>query len=174
MDNKKELTWICGLLPQDDNQRIVSLCKKANQDIGLPENVFALPLHISMKKSFLADDFLLVKQEMKRFALSKGSIPIKTNPPILHKNMIWLPIEPSIMISSWHHELDALLLDKFGIEIANFDKAFKPHISLFTKGTAEKMKQIYPALQKALPPMEMEIKRFVIGSSAHKDEFFDV
>lgn len=52
----KELMWVCGLLPQKEQEKLVEICKEANREIGLPEVVFKFPLHISMKKSFYVTD----------------------------------------------------------------------------------------------------------------------
>jgi len=172
--NTNELTWICGLIDDRINEEIASICKRNNKDIGLPENVFKLPLHISMKKSFYTDDFTSVKKDIINFVQKRGKLRLETMAPICHKNMIWIPIRMNNDIVSWHQELDNMLKDKYQIVINDYDKSFKPHISLFTKGTPEQIKEIYPLLVKELKPIKMDIKRFVIGSSHHHDEYFYV
>jgi hypothetical protein len=52
MKMKEELSWVCSIMPEATNRKIVSLCRELNQEIGLPETVFKFPLHISLKKSF--------------------------------------------------------------------------------------------------------------------------
>lgn len=60
----KELMWVCGLLPQKEQEKLVEICKEANREIGLPEVVFKFHLHISMKKSFYVTDFESVKKKL--------------------------------------------------------------------------------------------------------------
>lgn len=74
----RELMWVCGILPETLNREIVSICRDANQKIGLPETVFRFPLHISMKKSFYTEDFKTVKQTVVDFLLQKGIVPCRT------------------------------------------------------------------------------------------------
>ena len=45
----RELMWICAIAPEEFRKKVTELCLTENKDIGLPENVFKLPLHISMK-----------------------------------------------------------------------------------------------------------------------------
>jgi hypothetical protein len=52
-----ELMWVCALLPDDINRELVDICREVNRNIGLPEDVFRFPLHISMKKSFRTKEF---------------------------------------------------------------------------------------------------------------------
>jgi 2'-5' RNA ligase len=92
----------------------------------------------------------------------------------IHKNMIWLPIEAKGDLARWHNDLDKILLKNFNIPILPFDAAFHPHISLFTKGSEEQIKQMYARLTLQIQPMDITLNRFVIGSSIHKDEFMDI
>jgi hypothetical protein len=66
------------------------------------------------------------------------------------------------------------LLSNFNIPISQFDADFHPHISLFTKGEREQIAQMYERLKTQIEPMEITLEKFVIGSSMHKDEFFNV
>ena len=73
-----------------------------------------------------------------------------------------------------HEKLDRLLDVKYGIPISRYDRVFQPHISLFTRGTSEQMKNMYEKLKNREFGNEIEISRFVIGSSGHKDTFYNL
>jgi 2'-5' RNA ligase len=88
--------------------------------------------------------------------------------------MIWLPIEPSGEIKQWHDELDKSLFNGFGIPIDRMDMEFKPHISLFTKGQEKQLFEMKQRLNGIIEPMELTLNRFVVGSSRHGDEYFEV
>jgi 2'-5' RNA ligase len=170
----KELMWVCAILPEELNSKLAVICKRNNRDLHLPEDVFKFPLHISMKKSFFTAEFDEVKAQVKSFVLKRGKINCAVGELGIHKNMIWLPIETRGELSIWHNELDKMLLDNFNIPIVPFDANFHPHISLFTKGSEEQIAQMYERLKGQIQPMEITLTKFVIGSSMHKDEFFDV
>jgi hypothetical protein len=170
----KELMWVCAILPVELNKKLAVTCKSNNRDLRLPEDVFKFPLHISMKKSFYTTAFDEVKAQIKSFVLERGKIICRVGELEIHKNMIWLSIETKGDLARWHNDLDTILLEKFSIPIAPFDANFHPHISLFTKGSEEQITQMYARLKLQIQPMEITLNRFVIGSSLHKDEFFDV
>jgi 2'-5' RNA ligase len=171
----KELMWVCGLLPENTNKRIVEICKEANRNIGLSESVFRFPLHISMKKSFYTISFDEVKMEIMEHIRKNGVLHCRTSEVTCHRNMLWLPVEADGEIKDWHNSLDEILLSKYGILIDRFDVEFEPHITLFTGvEREEKLEGMRKELTDKIPPTEMEISRFVIGSSAHGDEYFNL
>jgi hypothetical protein len=170
----KELMWICAMLPERLNQELVDICKKENLTIGLPENVFRFPLHISMKKSFHTMDFDKVKAEILMHIHGYGKISCNISEPVLHKKMIWLTVASQGQIRDWHDKLDEMLLNKFEIPIDRFDSKFQPHISLFTKGAEKQLVAMQKLLEKKIQPAEIVLDRFVIGSSRHKDEFYEL
>jgi 2'-5' RNA ligase len=166
--------WVCAVLPAEWNNRLVATCKRNNRDLHLPEDVFKFPLHISMKKSFYTTAFDEVKAQIKSFIFERGKINCAVGKMEIHKNMIWLPIETKGDLANWHECLDKMLLQNFDIPIVPFDANFHPHISLFTKGGTEQIKQMFERLKLQIEPMEITLDKFVIGSSMHKDEFFHV
>jgi 2'-5' RNA ligase len=170
----KELMWVCAVLPAELNNSLAVTCKRNNRDLHLPEDVFKFPLHISMKKSFYTTKFDEVKAQIKSFIFERGKINCHADGIEIHKNMIWLPIETKGDLASWHDELDKKLLKNFNIPVVPFDADFHPHISLFTKGSEEQISQMYARLKLQIQPMDITLNRFVIGSSMHKDEFFNV
>jgi 2'-5' RNA ligase len=126
-----------------------------------------------MKKSFYTTEFDEVKEQIKSFIVERGKINCAVGSIEIHKNMIWLPIETRGDLSGWHDCLDKILLEKFNIPIVPFDANFHPHISLFTKGSEEQIAQMYERLKCQIQLMEITLNKFVIGSSLHKDEFFN-
>jgi hypothetical protein len=170
----KELMWVCAVLPAELNNRLAVTCRRNNRDLNLPEDVFKFPLHISMKKSFYTTEFDKVKAQIKPFIFDRGKINCAVGEIEIHKNMIWLPIETKGDLANWHNDLDKMLLNNFNIPIVPFDANIHPHISLFTKGGEEQIAQMYSRLKTQIGKMEITLSKFVIGSSMHKDEFFDV
>jgi 2'-5' RNA ligase len=88
--------------------------------------------------------------------------------------MIWLNITPNESLLKFHRELDALLLSKYGIPIDKFDKVFQPHISLFTSGENDDILDMYDLLNEENLRLDVEFHKFVIGSSVHRDTFYEL
>ena len=166
--------WICGIIPPELSKEIISICKDKNKNIGLKENVFDLPLHISMKKSFYTNNFDDVKKRITNFIYEKGKIVCKTKGIYIHKGMIWILVDSKPFINEWHDELDHILLNDFNIDISNYDKSFLPHISLFTSGENDKINSMYRELKNDFKGLDFSINKFVIGSSKHKDEYIEI
>jgi len=167
-----ELGWVCCIVPEETNQKIVSRCKALNKDIRLPENVFKFPLHISLKKSFHCQNFEALRTDVVRLLQDLGTIQCEVGEAVMHRQMIWLPILQKGDIMQVHQALDQLLLDKYGVPIDRFDTHFQPHISLFTSGDRRRMERMFQLMQREAFTMSMQIQRIVVGSSMHKDQFF--
>jgi 2'-5' RNA ligase len=174
-DKREELSWVCAIMPDATNRKIVNLCRELNHEIGLPETVFKFPLHISLKKSFRTLRFEEVREDA--LALLKQHMPMscRVSGVTLHKNMIWLNITPNESLLKFHQELDALLLSKYGVPVDKFDKMFQPHISLFTSGDRDDIMDMYDLLKEEdLRIDNVEFRKFVIGSSGHRDTFYEL
>ena len=171
----EELAWVCAIMPEETNKAIVSLCKDLNTGIGLPETVFKFPLHISLKKSFHTRDFEDVRADALTLLKQHSPMSCRVSGVTLHKGMIWLNITPNDSLLRFHHALDQLLKDKYDIAIDRFDKKFTPHISLFTAGSKADILEMYDLLcEEDLHIDNVVFHRFVIGSSAHRDTFYNI
>ena len=170
----RELMWVCAIAPEEFQRRTTQLCLAENKTIGLPENVFDLPLHISLKKSFYTANVDAVKNDVLNMINSTGRFRCGIDKVELHRNMLWLSLVNHGKLRLLHEGLDRLLEAKYNIPVSRYDLFFQPHISLFTRGTQEQMEAMYERLNGIDFGGEMEISRFVIGSSGHKDVFFDL
>lgn len=166
--------WVWAIAPKEFQKRTTQLCLTENKSIGLPENVFKLPLHISLKKSFYTENFDAVKADVLNALNSTGKFRCGVDKVELHRNMLWLSLINKGELHLLHGELDRLLEAKYGIPISKYDCIFQPHISLFTRGTQEQMRAMYDRLKEIDFGNEIEISRFVIGSSGHKDTFYNL
>lgn len=170
----RELMWICAISTEGFRKTVTQFCLAENKSVGLPENVFKLPLHISLKKSFYTEEFDAVKDEMLKIMNSVGHFHCRIDKVDLHRDMLWLSLVNDGKLRRIHEELDCLLETKYGVPISRYDRIFQPHISLFTRGTPEQMLTMYDRLKKHDLGKEIEISRFVIGSSGHRDVFYNL
>ncbi|MDE7246212.1 MAG: 2'-5' RNA ligase family protein [Oscillospiraceae bacterium] len=170
----QELMWVCAIVPEEFTKTVVQLCLAENKTIGLPENVFKLPLHISMKKSFYTNSFNAVKADILKTVNGIGAFWCRIDKVNLHQGMLWLSLISDGDLRYLHEELDRLLAVKYNIPVSKYDRVFQPHISLFTRGTREQMGEMYSKLKDRDFGGEIAISRFVIGSSGHRDTFYDL
>ena len=168
----KELMWVCALLPKQEEEEIRSICLEPNKKVRLSEDVFRFPLHISLKKSWECEDFAKIQEDIVACLQQKGEFLVRYESPILRRNMIWLPLDASGRLQEIHEDLDRLLAEKYEIPQDPYDRIYEPHISLFTKGQAEKMSQLYELLKEEIRPGTVKIQRFVVGGSVHRDSFY--
>ena len=169
----RELMWVCAIAPEEFREKVTRLCLAENESIGMPENVFRLPLHISLKKSFYTEDFDSVKDDILKIVNSIGRFCCYIDKIDLHRDMLWLSLINDGDLRYLHEELDRLLETKYDIPINKYDRTFHPHISLFTRGTQEQMRMMYNRLKGQEFVRKIEISRFVVGSSGHKDTFYN-
>lgn len=172
---RDELAWICAIMPEEINNQITGMCKELNREIGLPETVFKFPLHISLKKSFRTHDFDGMRDDAHDLLNRHMPMSCRINGVTLHRNMIWLNIKPNESLLAFHKELDNLLLNNYDIIVDKYDRIFQPHISLFTSGERDKIIEMYELLKtRDLNFPNVEFHKFVIGSSLHKDTFYNL
>ncbi len=172
---REELSWVCAIVPECTSRQIVGLCKELNRGVGLPETVFKFPLHISLKKSFRTQHFEAVREDALALVRQHTPMRCRISGVTLHKRMLWLNITPNDSLLEFHRELDTLLQRKYGVPIDKFDKVFQPHISLFTSGSEEDIVEMYELLQEEdIRIDDVEFRKFVIGSSMHRDTFYEL
>lgn len=170
----RELAWVCAILPREYATRVKRLCTHANRGIGLSEKVFAFPLHISLKKSFLTDSFPEVREALTDYFRKRGPFEIEVGHLIRHEGMLWLEVVPAGGLLQVHDEIDALLESRFGIPRHRFDRHFEPHISLFTDRDPRKIDDMYEAIVDEFEPQRVTVRRIVVGAERERDTFLEL
>ena len=161
-----ELMWACAILPEKEETAIKGICKRLNKGVGLPETVFRFPLHISLKKSWDCDRFEAAQTDVADYLKHCGSFDIDIGKPILHKNMIWLPVGIT-------EELQEIHIYPKNVGYLR-DTSFHPHISLFTKGDHRHMAAMHELLVKETMPQTARIRNVVIGGAVHRDTYYTI
>ena len=169
-----ELMWACAILPEKEERAIKRICRRLNNGVGLPETVFRFPLHISLKKSWDCDRFEAAQTDVADYLKHCGSFDIDIGKPIMHKNMIWLPVGVTEKLQEIHSGLDLLLERKYAVPRTAFDTSFLPHISLFTKGDHRDMAAMHELLVKENMPRTAQIRKVVIGGAVHRDTYYTI
>ena len=126
----KKLMWIQGFLPEGVNRKIIDLCNR-NNDLELSDRFLIYPLHISLKRTFIYDDFEKIYETVEEVLKRHKGFEIRDLKPFRVENMLWLTFEYDEELLQIHEDLDRTLSEKHGIAIDEFDLKYLPHISLF-------------------------------------------
>lgn len=166
---KRVLMWACAVMPDAFRRAVAGACREANREVGLPEGALALPLHVSLKQSFRTTDFEGCRDVVLAAARGAGPLDCRIGRPQLRHGMVWLPVDAGGGLGELHARLDRALLYSHGIEPADNDERFEPHVSLFTEGPADKMREVLPLLERLEYDPVQRAELLVVGSSAHGD-----
>ena len=170
----KEFISICGIIPEDINEKIKEICLKENEDLKLSERFFRFNLHISMKRTFLCDEFEKMKDDVRQVLIKEGKIFCGNTHLKRNRDMLWLIMDDDVKLRKVHDQLDKLLNDKYGVPIDTFDRIYLPHITIFHKGDPENMDVMENRLSLSLPSFPVSINSYAIGTKIKGYEFFDV
>ena len=125
--------WIGLVFNKKDEDYIRNICKKINIDYKLNELSFTLPQHISLKTSFMTNNYNEVKEFIKD--ILKKQVPFKIKIQGINKinnGVIWLDIEETKQLRDIHNLLNSKLEEKYNIPLKNFDgDLFHFHSTLF-------------------------------------------
>ena len=167
-----ELMWICLLIDEESRRKIVSKCKECNEDLKLSERFLDFPLHASLKRSFFADRFEQIKEELIGFmkdvpCFEAGKVHLQRI-----SDMIWLCFDEKEEITKLHEAIDVLLKEKYGVAVDLFDKEYVPHITLFRSEEEKKLDRMYERLKNEMNETAITLNAYYIGSRKHENEFF--
>ena len=144
-------------------ERIRNHCNAQN----LYNPCLTLPLHISLKISFPADDknASAIMKAASAYLAGVSPFSVKPGAPEREKNIVWMPMQRTEALEKIHGDLDRLLESSFSVPQHPFDKRFLFHTSLFI-GENEENAQAFADRCTDFPlPDTLEIRRFVIGIS---------
>ena len=134
----KKLMWIQGFLPEELNRTIIDLCNQ-NNDIELSDRFLIYPLHVSLKRTFVYDDFDKIYETVEEVLERHKGFEISDLRPYRVEDMLWLLFEYDEELIRIHEDLDKTLAEKHKIVIDEYDQKYLPHISLFHDESGEKL-----------------------------------
>lgn len=137
---------------------------RAAAELESDDPALTLPLHISLKISFEAPGGREgeIIEAVSEYLSSRRPFEAEIGQVDEENGIVWLLIKPSATLDALHSELDAMLLERFGIPRHAFDKEFKFHTTLFFSSDTREVRR---ALDIPRLPRRVLIKRFIIGCS---------
>lgn len=164
--------WVSAILSKKDNDDISKICLDNNTDIKLSDRFFRFPLHISLKRTFYTDDYLTIKNDLKKLINQSNPIIIQDLKLMRNKDMLWLDFDNKDAIISLHQKIDELLFQKYKIPIDEYDKNYYPHITIFRDDDIDKLEMMFNRIEELINKEEIIIDTFALGTSLENNEFY--
>lgn len=152
----------------DVNDQLETLCSvkhEAETALGLQD--FKLPLHISLKMSFLVPDDQIdaVMECLTAYCYSLSPILVPVRGLEKENGIVWLRYGECPELSTMHDQLNVLMQDRFGIALHPYDSDFIFHTTLFMDQDNDKLAHAYEMVRSIPLPTTLRVSRCLIGMS---------
>ena len=158
--------WL-GINVDEQLREVRDRAYEINKRLAFENFCYTLPFHISLKMSFQVEnalfDKILADVESYYSTIEPFEIAIKG---IENENIIvWVRMSESERLNKIHDELNALLLDRYGVGLHEYDTDYKFHTTLFMDGDTEKIDTAFEQIKDASLPQTITATRFLVGTS---------
>lgn len=151
----------------DVNQQLCEIRKHITEMPYSQNPCLTLPLHVSLKISFEAEDKIAndVIQAIAEYLSSQTPFVMKPQAIECYTRVTWISMQPSTILESLHDGMDHIMESRFGIQPHEFDRAFRYHASLFYADDGKYVQEAYQLLKDVTVPEQLLADTFVIGVS---------
>lgn len=135
--------------------------------VGSSNAALTLPLHISLRISFQAEDSV-VEEAVRRISgyyAELSPFEVEVQGIEQNGNIVWLKMKGNQELDRIHHDLVDIFLKEYGVLPHAYDRAFLYHTTLWMGEDALKAKEAYAYLAQEELPDKLMAKKFVIGCS---------
>ena len=135
--------------------------------IGFENSNFTLPMHISLKISFPVPDAVAeaVMNDIEKLYHSVTPFEIAVDKIECYENISWIRYKQNDKIDEIHDRLNAMLFEKYGIGLHEYDCDYKFHTTLFMENNEEKIRNAYEMVKGAYLPNKIFVNKLLIGAS---------
>lgn len=141
--------------------------REINDDLVFKNFCTTLPLHISLRMSFLIENAIfdeVVETIADYYATIKPfEIPIKGIED--EGGIVWVRMDECAELGRIHDDLNRILGERFGVGLHEYDCDYKFHTTLFMSDEEEKIHAAYAQIKDDVLPQTLLAERFVIGGS---------
>ncbi len=155
--------WVGCRLPEEFEKTIRARCLEENRYVGLGNQRYDLPQHISLKISFPTDQEAAVLAWLEEFLAQQAAFSVTLEQVQQIPGVLWLKVTENPVLENLHAQLDVQLETRFGVAQHELDKCFLFHSTLFMDGDAEKLGQMAQRLQDLPLPVTLPVDRFLLG-----------
>lgn len=135
--------------------------------LGMEISCYTLPMHISLKMSFAADaaDAKAIIGDLERYFASQKPFEIPVRGIEREGAIVWIRMCQAPELDRVHDELNAMLSERYGIGLHEYDMDYKFHTTLFMGGDEARLADAASRVADVYLPEKLVASRFVIGTS---------
>ena len=158
--------WV-GIKVEDQLKMVKAQAQRIENEIGFDHSNFTLPLHISLKISFPIEDakYEIYAEEIRKIYRNTKPFEIKVRGLELENNIAWIRMEKSKALESLSTQINMVMLEKYGVQLHEYDMDFKFHTTMFMDDNESKVKSAFDKLKDYPIPSILLANKFVIGVS---------
>ena len=158
--------WV-GIKVEDQLKMVKAQAQRIENEIGFDHSNFTLPLHISLKISFPIEDaqYEIYAEEIRKIYRSTKPFEIKVRGLELENNIAWIRMEKSKALERLSTQINMVMLEKYGVQLHEYDMDFKFHTTMFMDDNESKVKSAFDKLKDCPIPSILLANKFVIGVS---------
>ena len=148
-------------------QKIKKAAFIVENEIGFENSNFTLPLHISLKISFPVPDAVAenVMKDIEKLYHSVTPFEIAVDKIECYENISWIRYKQNDKIDEIHDRLNAMLFEKYGVGLHEYDCDYKFHTTLFMENNEEKIRMAYEMIKNVYLPKMISVNKLLIGVS---------
>ena len=139
----------------------------AARALGLPDAPFTLPLHVSLRISFPADDAAApaILEDIRAYYRTLRPFAMQVSGVEDTGDIVWLRMKESEKLSAIHAHLCDTLAARYGVPPHPFDARFIFHATLLMTNAPGQSARGFEMLKNKPVPATLRADRFIIGAS---------
>ena len=158
--------WV-GIEVESQIAEIKKSAFEIEKKIGFENSNFTLPMHISLKISFPVDDSVAndVIYDIEQLYRLVTPFEIDVDRIECYENISWIRYKQNDKIDEIHDRLNAMLFEKYGVGLHEYDCDYKFHTTLFMENNEEKIRMAYEMIKNVYLPKMISVNKLLIGVS---------
>jgi len=155
----------------DVNDAFAELRKKAvkiEKTLECEHSCYTLPMHISLKMSFAVQESREkeIENNILEFLGNQNAIEVVPSRIENAGNIVWVRYEQNERLCRIKDELNAMLGEKYGVVMHEYDSDYLFHTTVFMFDEQEKNAEAFRRLGGVELPNKIVLDKFVVGSSS--------
>ena len=158
--------WV-GVEVESQIAEIKKFAFEIEKKIGFENSNFTLPMHISLKISFPVPDAVAENVMNDIEDIYRAVIPFDVfiDKIECYENISWIRYKQNDKIDEIHDRLNAMLFEKYGVGLHEYDCDYKFHTTLFMENNEEKIRSAYETVKNVYLPEKISVNKLLIGVS---------
>lgn len=158
--------WV-GLNVDRHFSEVKERAKNIDTELNYVNSCFTLPMHISLKMSFEIKEemFEQVVDALCEYYRSLTAFELTVKGIENEGNIVWIRYKENYTLSKMKDSVNAMLKERFGIGLHEYDSDYLFHTTLFMENDEEKNAKAYEQIKDSRLPQTITVDRFAVGFS---------